>query len=282
MTSFSMTRISPRAIRDRAGRRDDGYILLTLVLVMATAVIASAIIAPSLAFEIRRDREEELVHRGVQYSRAIQKFFKKTGHYPANLDELQNQNGIRFIRKLYKDPVTGKDFKLIHMADMPGMGGTPGQEMAGSGAGGLRAPAGQGNNSPSDGAHANADSSSGAALQAGSAGGQNPASPVGLAPTTLASIGTTDTGSQPGLLIFGVASTSKAKTIREFDHKNHYKDWLFFYDPKYDRGGQIKGPTSTSLLNAAGLGPASSQQSSPGVLNNQTGPPPPGAPNNQP
>lgn len=276
-----MTRISPRASRDRAGRPDEGYILLTLVLVMATAVIASAIIAPSLAFEIRRDREEELVHRGVQYSRAIQKFFKKTGHYPANLNELQNQNGIRFIRKLYKDPVTGKDFKLIHMADMPGMGGTPGQGMPGSGAGGLGAPAAQANNSSSDSGDANADNSAGA-TPAGSAGGQNPARPAGLAPTTLASIGTTDTGSQPGLLIFGVASTSKAKTIREFDHKNHYKDWLFFYDPKYDRGGQIKGPTSTSLSNAAGLGPGSGQQSPPGVFNNQAGPPPPGAPNNQP
>ena len=35
--------------------------------------------------------------------------------------------------------------------------------------------------------------------------------------------------------IVGVASTSKAKSIREFNHKNHYNDWQFIYDPTMDR-----------------------------------------------
>src|SRR4029077_5473621 len=30
-----------------------------------------------------------------------------------------------------------------------------------------------------------------------------------------------------GGVIMGVASSSPKKTIREFNHKNHYKDWLF-------------------------------------------------------
>src|SRR5579863_9298494 len=102
------------------GRRsaERGYVLLTLLLFVALLTIAAAVAAPSIAFRIKRDREEELVHRGVQYSRAIRNFSKKTGRYPARLEELQDANGLKFIRKLYKDPITGRNFKLLHMADL--------------------------------------------------------------------------------------------------------------------------------------------------------------------
>ncbi len=33
--------------------------------------------------------------------------------------------------------------------------------------------------------------------------------------------------------IVGVASISKAQTIREFNHKNHYNQWQFIYDPDH-------------------------------------------------
>src|SRR5256885_10465553 len=39
--------------------------------------------------------------------------------------------------------------------------------------------------------------------------------------------------------IVGVASTSKAQSIREFNHKNHYNQWQFIYDPSSDRGGLL-------------------------------------------
>ena len=67
---------------------------------------------------MKRDREEEMIHRGVQYSRAIRRFVKKTGRYPTRLEELENTNNIRFLRKRYKDPVTGKDFKLLHVGEV--------------------------------------------------------------------------------------------------------------------------------------------------------------------
>jgi hypothetical protein len=44
--------------------------------------------------------------------------------------------------------------------------------------------------------------------------------------------------------ILGVASTSKAKSIRVFYDKNHYNDWLFIYVPQADRGGLLTGPVS--------------------------------------
>ncbi|HEY3973255.1 MAG TPA: hypothetical protein VGM18_09645 [Candidatus Sulfotelmatobacter sp.] len=73
-----------------------------------------------------------------------------------------------------------------------------------------------------------------------------------------------------GQVIFGVASKSKARTIREFDHKNHYKDWLFFYDPTRDRGMEIKGPTS---LSPVALLPSGAGTSNPAQPPNQGQPP---------
>jgi hypothetical protein len=58
--------------------------------------------------------------------------------------------------------------------------------------------------------------------------------------------------------ILGVASLSKAKTIREFNKKNHYNEWLFIYDPTSDRGGLLVGPWETpQVKNIGGATPAS-------------------------
>ena len=51
-----------------------------------------------------------------------------------------------------------------------------------------------------------------------------------------------------GAPIIGVASTSKKKSIREFNKKNHYKDWLFIYDPGSDRGGLLNTPAQPNLM----------------------------------
>src|SRR6184192_1785394 len=99
-------------------RSEQGYILLMLMLFITLLAIGAAAIAPSIAFQVRRDREEEMIHRGVQYSRAIRRYVKKTGRYPTRLEELENTNNIRFLRKRYKDPITGKDFKLLHVGEV--------------------------------------------------------------------------------------------------------------------------------------------------------------------
>jgi len=105
--------------RKLAARRSErGYILITLILFVALLVIAAGVMAPLISFQVKRDREEELIHRGVQYSRAMKHFVKKFGRYPTRLEELENTNQIRFLRKRYKDPVTGKDFKILHLGDV--------------------------------------------------------------------------------------------------------------------------------------------------------------------
>ena len=72
-----------------------------------------------------RDREEEMRHRGTAYMRAIQHFYKKFGRYPNKVEELENTNNVRFLRKRYtdpmnRDPATGKekDFKFLHQQDI--------------------------------------------------------------------------------------------------------------------------------------------------------------------
>ena len=91
----------PSARRQREG----GYLLLAILLMMALMVIvATYVTAPRIVQQIKRDREEEMIHRGTEYARAIKKFYKKNGRYPATLDDL-DKGQIRFLRKRYKEPL---------------------------------------------------------------------------------------------------------------------------------------------------------------------------------
>src|SRR5215470_11767730 len=109
-------------------KKQQGYILLLLMLFITLLAIAATAIAPTITFQIQRDREEEMIHRGVQYSRAIRRYVKKFGRYPTRLEDLENTNSLRFLRKRYKDPITGQDFKVLHLGEVqmtfgPGIAG---------------------------------------------------------------------------------------------------------------------------------------------------------------
>jgi hypothetical protein len=63
-----------------------------------------------------RGREAELLFRGLAYKRAIKEFYSQNNRYPRQPKELANDKDSskrRFIRQLYKDPMTGGDFKFI-------------------------------------------------------------------------------------------------------------------------------------------------------------------------
>ena len=71
---------------------------------------------PRVAMQAQRVREETLIYRGEQYKRAVQLYFRKYKKYPAKLDDLEESDGVRFLRRRYKDPLTGEDeWRLIHM-----------------------------------------------------------------------------------------------------------------------------------------------------------------------
>src|SRR5580765_1838678 len=113
-------------LQSRNRRKEQGYILLTLLLFVTILIITMAIVVPEVTFQVKRDREEEMIHRGVQYSRAIRHYVKKFGRYPARIEELENTNSLRFLRKRYKDPITGGDFKLLHVGEVQLAGGVSG------------------------------------------------------------------------------------------------------------------------------------------------------------
>jgi type II secretory pathway pseudopilin PulG len=117
-----------RKLASPAHHAQRGYVLITLILFVALLAIGLTALAPLMIQQVKRDREEELIHRGTQYSRSIKHFMKKFSRYPARIEELENTNNIHFLRRRYKDPVTGKDFKLLHMGDVqmatgPGLAG---------------------------------------------------------------------------------------------------------------------------------------------------------------
>ena len=112
----------------RRRRRDRGAILLAVLFMMAMMVIVAMAVAPSLVQQMKRDREEEMIHRGTEYARAVKKFYKKFGRYPANLDQLEETNQIRFLRRRYKDPMSKDgEWKLIRSTDIPGLVAVPQQ-----------------------------------------------------------------------------------------------------------------------------------------------------------
>jgi type II secretory pathway pseudopilin PulG len=222
-----------RSRRKKSGQ--EGYVLLALMLAVTLILIALSIEAPRIAQQIKRDKEEELVHRGMDYATAIKRFVHKSGgRYPLSVEQLEDTNHIRFLRKRYKDPMTGEDnWRLVHVGEAeikippppagtlqttnPGLGGTsPGQAGA----------------PPTQPTGSNNASTLTQPFQSGGpgAGGQ-----VGSLNTSNIGNGT----SQPvgGGQIIGVASISKKQSIKEFNDKDHYNDWFFVYDLRLEQAG---------------------------------------------
>ena len=106
-------------------RNQEGFLLLGVLFMVLLITIALAIAAPKIAESIRRDKEEETIHRGKQYARAIHMYYAKYNRYPNSIDQLMKTDNVRFLRKRYLDPMTGKDdWRIIHLgeATVPAMG----------------------------------------------------------------------------------------------------------------------------------------------------------------
>lgn len=88
---------------------EDGYVLIAVVFMIALVTLSLAVAASKIASQIQRDRELEAINRGNQYKRALRLYYKKFQNYPTSLDQLEKTNDIRYLRKRYVDPMTGKD-----------------------------------------------------------------------------------------------------------------------------------------------------------------------------
>lgn len=184
---------------------DRGYAMAALLVGMSVMGIMLSMALPVWQTAAKREREAELVFRGEQYAQAIELFSRRNGGFPPNLDVLEEG---RYIRRLYKDPMTPDgEFQPVYFGQpLPGQTGEQPQAGRG-GAPGLPAPgqAGRGGAPAAAGPIIGVVSTSGeeslrlyngrgrynewafvavaATAQAGAPGGaQNPGAPSGGAP----------------------------------------------------------------------------------------------------
>jgi type II secretory pathway pseudopilin PulG len=247
---------------------DEGYMLLALIVAIALILLALSVAATDIAFTLRREREQESVRRANQYVRAIQLYYKKFNHYPGSLEQLESTNNIRYLRKRYVDPLTGKsDWRLI----APGQNQTTvkgffGEELDGIATGGLGAAAGM------------QAGGVGATTTNGASGGDGTPGPNG---SSAAATGSSGLGSGLGSAadmkssgmggsdtsgpLMGIGSSATGASIVVVNGQTTYETWEFLYDPRIE---QLKVAAQLSNGGINGLGGSSSQ--SPNSLS-QTG-----------
>ena len=172
--------------------REGGFAMAALLAAMTIMAIFLAMALPAWKTAAQREKETELIFRGQQYARAIVLFQRKYANtFPPNVDILLNEH---FLRKKFKDPMTEDgEFQVIYANQV-----------------------------------ASAQPSAGVASAQPSAGGTVPTQgqPQQRPATTIASAGTgTVAGAQGGII--GVASKSTDQSIRIFQAKDHYNEWVF-------------------------------------------------------
>jgi type II secretory pathway pseudopilin PulG len=84
--------------------------MAALLVAMAIMAVFMSVALPVWRQAAQREKEEELIWRGQQYDRALQLFRRKTSAPGApNVDILISQ---KYLRRKYKDPITGGDFEF--------------------------------------------------------------------------------------------------------------------------------------------------------------------------
>jgi type II secretory pathway pseudopilin PulG len=193
---------------------------------MAVLLVAMSIMAVMLTVAMpvwkqaaQRDKEEELIFRGLQYTHAIGLFQKKYANaFPPTLDVLVTE---RFLRKKFKDPITNDDFVPI---------------LQGQNVGGVQQqPGGRGG---------------GATTPTAAAPGRGQ-SPTGSVPGGAQVAGRAGAGAGPVGGVMGVTSKSKDKSIRLYNGRGHYNEWAFVYMPQVQAPGAGGAPGT----GAPGVGP---------------------------
>jgi hypothetical protein len=219
-----------------------------VIFMLALLMISLAVAAPKVAKDIQRDRELETMHRGKQFIRAIKLYYKKFGAYPPNVDALVKTSEIRYLRKKYIDPTTGKEeWKPIRFGQAKTQTlGFFGQPIAGTGAAGSTVMSGIGSSGGTSSGSLFSSTSSSSSTSTASGTATDPSQTSGAPGATDASgttgatgtSGTTDTGlsgqSFGGAGIIGFSPNSSKQSILVYKKKNHYNEWEFIYDPLSD------------------------------------------------
>ena len=243
---------------------EEGFTLLAVMFLVALITIGLAVALPQISKQIQRDREVETMHRGKQFIRAIKLYYKQFGAYPTSVDALvKPTNNIRFLRKKYTDPITGKDdWKpvLVGQNKAPTMMGFFGVPLGGVCGSAPTNPFANTNNSPGAGSATSgttaASSTFGSSSSSTGGTGTDPTAtapspfdadgnclPAGAGLNNGSSNSTTTTntassgsqtnpdGTVSGGPIMGFSPNSPKKSILIYKKKDHYNQWEFVYDP---------------------------------------------------
>jgi len=207
-------------------RSNDGFAMAALIVTLAVMTILTTVALPVLSTMAQREREEELVFRGKQYARAISLFQRKYGNaLPPNLDVLLNE---KFLRKQYKDPITGDDFQLLGPGspelaaalNSAPVTGQPGQQQAGT--------------TPT------------------------PQTTFARTATQQVGMGQSGTSASPGQApggIMAVASKSTKTSLRVYNGHDKYNEWVFMpTQASLAAGGGARGGRAGGAGGDAGRG----------------------------
>ena len=257
---------------------EDGYILVAVIFMLAILILSLSVAIPRVRESIQRDREQETMMRGKQYIRAIQLYYRKFHAYPPNVDALIKTNDIRFLRKKYIDPTTGKDEwkpvlygqnktpqaigffgQPLATASLAGTGpgggntGQPGtgnsffnSTPTGTPNSGTTTPAAPG--TPAGGTDANGNPTAGT----GTGTGTGAAGTTGTG-TTGSTFGSSSNPAGSGQTfggggIIGFSPQSPKQSLFVYKKKNHYNEWEFLYSPLMDQQQMAGGNLGASGL----------------------------------
>ncbi len=271
---------------------EQGYVMLIAIFLIALLVISLAVAAPNMARSIQRDRDLETFHRGMQYRRAIQLYYRKFHAYPPNVEALLNTNDIHFLRKKYIDPMTGQaDWKpiafgqnktptamgffgqplagnastLAGIGPSGGTGGLPGSPNSTSGFGSGSSTGSNSLFSDTTSDQSSSTSGSGSTDTTGSSTSTpgTPGSPSSGTTGTSGDANSTGSGAPTfgGAGIIGFEPASPKQSILVYKKKNHYNEWEFTYDPLSDMktigGGNtgLTGQPASSTTTPVGNSP---------------------------
>jgi type II secretory pathway pseudopilin PulG len=213
------------------GTRESGYALLILMMMVTVLLVSLTVALPSVYLEGQRQKEEELIFRGMQYARAIALFRRQFNRFPASVDELVKTNGIRFLRHAYPDPMSrsGK-WRFIHAnaagvvldsKTQPRFGGVAGPGSSPSPSASPLTPS----TGPTSGTQGQAGNAPGTASSF--FGDQTARGPTG---SVLTSSNQSDSFFSPGTqgtFIVGIASSSTRESVRVWNNRTHYDEWEF-------------------------------------------------------
>ncbi len=206
--------VFPEACRLKPEPRsaDAGFTLVMLVMVIAIMAIMMGVAVQAVSFQMKREREAELIFRGQQYVEAIRIYKAKYGRNPMRLKEIWEADP-KVIRKKWKDPITDSEkwgIVFLGQERQVGVRKIPGLDD------GAPLPTGT------------------AGIGAGRPGGQRDRGglPDGVSRN--------DEGELIGPIV-GVHSTSCDESIKIYEGRTTYCEWRFFLKPDQQGGGRGGG-----------------------------------------